>query len=82
MSALTWGRYLLGQREAIQCVATSGGAFWTGMILVILTAIPRNYDQSSVFHEPLRWCSDRSCSPLFRVLGSTESFTPVLPGRG
>jgi hypothetical protein len=55
MHANDWFRYLVGQREAIQKVAGSGAAIWTGIIFVLLTAIARNYDQTLVTENPLLW---------------------------
>jgi len=48
-------RFLVGQREAIQRVASSSAAIWTGLFLVLLTAIARNYDQTLIGENPLMW---------------------------
>jgi hypothetical protein len=48
-------RYLLGNAAAIRTVAQSRAAFGTGIVLVLLTTIPRNYDQTFIGESPWRW---------------------------
>ena len=48
-------RFLVGQREAIQRVASSSATIWTGFLLVLLTAIARSYDQTLITENPLMW---------------------------
>lgn len=55
MYATDWVRYLFGQREAIQRVAGSAAALWTGIVLVLLTAVARSYDQTLITENPLLW---------------------------
>ena len=55
MTAATVCRFLIGKEEAIWKVARSRAGFWTGIVLVLITAIPRNYDQHSVSEHTLRW---------------------------
>ena len=55
MKAGIWIRYLFGQADAIRQVVASGAALWTGIALVLLTAIPRNYDQTLLSENPLLW---------------------------
>ena len=55
MTARTLWKYQLGDRTAIEAVARSRAAFLTGLILVLLTAIPRHYDQLAISEQPLRW---------------------------
>lgn len=55
MTPKTALRYLLGNGDAIREVASSRAAFWTGMALVIITTIPRNYDQTFIGESPLKW---------------------------
>ncbi len=47
--------FLVGRADAIRDVASSKAAFWTGMALVVLTAFPRNYDQTYIPEKPLLW---------------------------
>ncbi|MEW6302456.1 MAG: hypothetical protein AB1705_03235 [Verrucomicrobiota bacterium] len=53
MNALTIVRYLLGQPAAIREVASSKAALGTGLCLVLLTGIPRNYDQTFLLETPM-----------------------------
>ena len=55
MPAGLWIRYLLGQGSAIREVAQSRAALWTGMWLVLLTAIARNCDQTFIGEKPILW---------------------------
>ena len=48
-------RYLLGQAAAIKAVAASRAAFPTGIALVFITTIPRNYDQTFILEAPGKW---------------------------
>ena len=50
-----WIKYLFGQADAICKVARSRAALWTGVALVLLTSIPRNYDQTLLSERPFRW---------------------------
>ena len=47
--------FLVGRADAIRNVASSKAAFWTGMALVLLTAFPRNYDQTYIPEKPVLW---------------------------
>lgn len=49
----TVARYLLGNSQAIWTVATTRAALWTGIVLVLLTAVARNYDQNFILETPL-----------------------------
>ena len=55
MRALDCLGYLFGQRQAIETVARSRAALPTGIVLVLLTSIARNYDQTWLLESPLRW---------------------------
>jgi hypothetical protein len=46
--------YQVGNRAAIERVASSPATFLTGLLLVLITGIPRNYDQL-YFMETWRW---------------------------
>jgi len=48
-------RFLLGHPDSIRTVAASHASFWTGLILVLLTAIARNYDQTFILEKPFPW---------------------------
>jgi hypothetical protein len=47
--------FLVGRADAIRSVAASKSAFWTGLVLVLLTAFPRNYDQTYIPEKPVLW---------------------------
>lgn len=53
MNLWTIARYLFGEARAIRTVAESSAALPAGIILVLLTAIARNYDQSYWRENPL-----------------------------
>ena len=55
MQPAIWIKYLFGQAEAIRGVAASWSALWTGIALVLLTSIPRNYDQTLLSEKPFLW---------------------------
>src|SRR5688572_8600151 len=46
VTLVTIARYQLGNRTAIQAVATDSRAWVAGVALVLMTAVARNYDQS------------------------------------
>ena len=48
-------RYQLGDADAIKEVAHSKSALWVGMFLVLITTIPRNYDQRHITEQPWLW---------------------------
>jgi hypothetical protein len=48
-------RYLFGNAGAIREVATNRAALWTGIWLVVLTGIARNYDQNYALETPMWW---------------------------
>jgi len=64
-------RYLFGQAEAIRTVASARSAIWTGIILVFLTSIARNYDQTHISENAFRWVFG---SLLFSVVSGTWLF--------
>jgi len=47
------GRFLFGNARAIREVASNRSALWTGIVLVLLTGIARNYDQNYFLETPL-----------------------------
>ncbi len=55
MTARTILLYLCGHAGAIRAVAESRAAFVTGLVLVLITTIPRNYDQVFIGDEAPRW---------------------------
>ncbi len=55
MTAKTILQFQFGNRSAIESVARSKAAFITGIVLVVITSIPRNYDQLAISEQPLRW---------------------------
>ena len=48
-------KYLLGSEEAIRAVAAGRNVWPLGPLLVLLTAFPRNYDQTWIGETPLLW---------------------------
>ncbi len=55
MQPAIWIKYLFGQAEAIRGVAASWSALWTGIALVLVTSIARNYDQTLLSEKPFLW---------------------------
>jgi hypothetical protein len=55
MQPAIWIKYLFGQAEAIRRVASSRAALWTGIALVLLTSVARNYDQTLIAEKPFLW---------------------------
>jgi hypothetical protein len=55
MHALDWIKYLIGQATTIRRVAGSRASVWTGIALVLLTAVARNYDQTFITEKPFLW---------------------------
>ncbi len=55
MNLRTIFRFQFGDREAIEAVARSKSAFVVGIWLVLITTIPRNYDQTHISEDPWRW---------------------------
>lgn len=68
--------FLFGRREAIQRAAAARGACLLGAVLVLLTAIPRNYDQDWIGDRPVLWL----LGPLLFSLGSGTFLFLVLHG--
>ena len=52
MNLRTIASFQLGKRHAIEAVAENRASFVTGLILALLTAIPRNYDQTYILESP------------------------------
>jgi hypothetical protein len=48
-------KYLLGSEEAIRAVAAGRNGWPLGPLLVLLTAFPRNYDQTWLGETPILW---------------------------
>ncbi|MBX3746814.1 MAG: radical SAM protein [Verrucomicrobiae bacterium] len=55
MHSLPCLRYLIGHADAIRAVASSRATIPTGLLLVLLTSIARNYDQSWIGEHPFLW---------------------------
>jgi len=64
-------RFQFGDRRAIEKVASSRAAFFTGIGLVLITTIPRNYDQIWIGEWPLRWAFG---SLVFSLVSGTLLF--------
>jgi hypothetical protein len=64
--------FQFGRSDAIRTVASSSSAFWTGIVLVLLTAFARNYDQTYIAEKWLLWF----LGPLiFSTVSGTWLFT-------
>lgn len=50
-----WLLFLLGHRGSILTIASRSGAWAVGIVLVLLTAIARNYDQTWIGEDPVKW---------------------------
>ena len=55
MRVSDWLKYLFGHRTAILEVAKWRGGIWASVMLVVLTGIARNYDQTFITEKPLMW---------------------------
>ncbi len=55
MNPIVWGMYLLGKGAAIRELAENRATIWVGIILVLLTSIARNYDQTLILEKPFFW---------------------------
>jgi hypothetical protein len=60
--------YIFGRGDAIRSAAESQGTFWVGIVLVLLTSIPRNYDQTFILEKPFLWLFG---SLLFSLVSGT-----------
>ena len=74
MHPALWIKYLFGQAEAIRRVAGSRAALWTGLVLVLLTSIARNYDQTLIAEKPFLWFFG---SLLFSFVSATWMYLVV-----
>ena len=52
VSLSTLGRFLIGQRDAIQQISASRDALWLGLLLVLSAGFAREYDGEDLWHEP------------------------------
>lgn len=68
MGFTLWLRYLIGEGRAIRELAENRATLWTGIGLVILTSIARNYDQTFIAEKPFLWLFG---SLLFSVISGT-----------
>jgi hypothetical protein len=74
MQPAIWIKYLFGQAEAIRRVAGSRAAVWTGIALVLLTSVARNYDQTLIAEKPFLWFFG---SLLFSLVSGTWIYCVV-----
>lgn len=74
MHAGVWSRYLLGEGHAIREVVENRSAFWTGLVLVLLTAVARSYDQTFIGDKPVLWLFGPL---LFSVVSGTWLYVVV-----
>src|SRR5688572_24512649 len=68
MGFTLWFRYLMGEGRAIRELAENRKTIWTGVGLVLLTSIARNYDQTFIGEKPLLWLFG---SLLFSLVSGT-----------
>jgi hypothetical protein len=69
-------RFIFGNADAIREVARNRAALWTGIVLVLLTGIARNYDQNFFLESPL-WL----IGPLvFSFFSGSFLFAILIPG--
>lgn len=71
LALTTIAGFLIGRADAIRCVASSSAAIWTGIALTLLTAFPRNYDQTYIAERPFLWFFG---SLLFSLVSGTWVF--------
>jgi hypothetical protein len=69
MTLLTIGQYLIGNRDAILCIARCPQALWIGLLFVIAAGFAREYDGEDLLHEPWH---------LFIPLGASVASSAVL----
>ncbi len=74
MQPALWIKYIFGQAEAIRRVSGSRAALWTGLALVLLTSIARNYDQTLIAEKPFLWFFG---SLLFSFVSATWMYLVV-----
>jgi hypothetical protein len=74
MKPSTWLGYLLGRERAIHGLAEDRATLWTGIVLVLLTSIARNYDQTFILEKPFRWLLG---SLLFSLISGTWLYLVV-----
>lgn len=55
MKPSVWFGYLFGRGAAIRELAENRATIWTGIGLVLLTSIARNYDQTFIAEKPFLW---------------------------
>lgn len=68
MKPSVWLGYIFGRGEAIRAVAENRATLWTGIALVLLTSIARNYDQTFILEKPFLWLFG---SLLFSLVSGT-----------
>ena len=68
MKPSVWLGYLLGRGDAIRELADNRATLWTGIGLVLLTSIARNYDQTFIAEKPFLWLFG---SLLFSLVSGT-----------
>jgi hypothetical protein len=68
MKPSVWAGYLLGRGDSIRELADNRATIWTGIGLVLLTSIARNYDQTFIAEKPFLWLFG---SLLFSLVSGT-----------
>ena len=70
MDLRTIALYQIGRRDAVLAVASNRNAPVAGLVLVLVTAIPRSYDQTLLLQDPFAWLRPVGFSLLSALLGS------------
>ncbi len=55
MNATAIQLFQFGHRRSVEQVARAASAFWIGLVLGLITAIPRNYDQFHLSEHTAKW---------------------------
>src|SRR5690606_29398394 len=77
MNPIVWAGYLLGRGTAIRELAENRATIWVGIILVLLTSIIRNYDQTFILEKPFFWLFG---ALLFSLVSGTWLYLIVYTG--
>jgi hypothetical protein len=74
MKPSIWLGYVLGREHSIRELAGGRATLWTGIGMVLLTSIARNYDQTFILEKPFLWLFG---SLLFSLVSGTWLYLVV-----
>jgi hypothetical protein len=74
MKPSIWLGYVLGRENSIRELAGDRATLWTGIGMVLLTSIARNYDQTFILEKPFLWLFG---SLLFSLVSGTWLYLVV-----